>query len=108
MVVGSVARTCLRETPDFIDAKKRMKKAIEDSSRDGLEKVANLLKSTNIIRKEKVAKRTFWAYLITYCGWPLSFYLAYMYFNQILKVNYGYTAEKIILHNFNLKFQKSK
>ncbi len=101
-VVGSVARTRLRETPDFVDARKRMKNVIEGASRDGDGAVAELLKSTNAIWKEKIEKKTFWAYLVSYCGWPLSFYLAYMYFNQLLKTDYGYTAEKVIMHNFLL------
>lgn len=47
-----------------------------------------------------MGQKTFWAYFIVYCGWPLSFYLAYMYFNPMLKEVFHYTSKEIILHNF--------
>lgn len=101
-LVGSVARTRLRETPDFVDMKRRMKKAIEDSSHGGLEKAADLLKNTTAAWKEKVRFKTSICYFLVYCGWPLSFYLAYIYFNPLLKENFGYSANNIIIHNFFL------
>ena len=52
--------------------------------------------------KEKIGKETIGAYIIVQCGWPLSFYLAYMYFNPLLKTTYGYSAEDVLYHNFLL------
>jgi MFS family permease len=63
-LVGSVARTRLRETPDFVDMKRRIKKAVEESSRDGLGKAAELLKSTNALLKEKINYQTFTAFFL--------------------------------------------
>jgi MFS family permease len=98
-LVGSVARTRLRETPDFVDMKRTMKRAIEESSRDGLEKAAELLKSTNIIWKERVNKKTIVTYFLIQCGWPVYFYFTYIHCGNILKNTFGYTAEKVIYHN---------
>lgn len=39
--------------------------------------------------------------LINY-GWPICFYLVYMYFNPLLKNKFGYTSEDIIFNNFLL------
>lgn len=57
-------------------------------------------KILDLITREKIGRKTFWAYFIVYCGWPLSFYLAYMYFNPILKDSFHYSSGEIILHNF--------
>ena len=85
-VVGSIARTRLRETPEFLHKKHQKKND----------------KIFNLITNEKMGRKTFWAYFIIYCGWPLSFYLAYMYFNPMLKETFHYTSGEVILHNFVL------
>jgi MFS family permease len=103
-VVGSMARSQLREAPDFADAKKRMSKKIEDSYVDGLQKVADLLKKSSVINNEKINLKTGVACLLAYCGWPLCFYMSYMFFNPILKNKFGYSSEDIIHHNFFLAF----
>ena len=51
-IVGAVARTRLRETPDFADAKRRVKKALAQIKRD-----PKILKE-NVIWTEKVNKKT--------------------------------------------------
>lgn len=82
-VVGSIARTRLRETPEFL-AEKAKKKQSNDKT------------------KEEILKKTIIAYFLIYCGWPISFYLSYIYFNPTLKDLFGYSSEDIILHNFFL------
>jgi predicted MFS family arabinose efflux permease len=52
--------------------------------------------------KEKMDQESFWVYIVAAFGWPLSFYLVFMYFTGPLKVNYGYTPEDVIFHNFLL------
>ena len=42
-VVGSVARTRLRETQEFVDMKRRMKRAFEDAKEAGAEKTEKLI-----------------------------------------------------------------
>ncbi len=86
-VIGSIARTRLRETPEFLQ-KRHQRNSDKNKSL--------------VFIPEKMKIKTFWAYFIVYCGWPLSFYLAYMYFNPILKDTFHYTSGEIILHNFYL------
>ncbi len=83
-VIGSIARTRLRETPNFIEAK-------------------NLKKSSTSVNL-KTSKQTLWHLLAIYFGWPLSFYVAYMYFNPLLKDKFWYSSEQIIEHNLIIAF----
>lgn len=99
-LVGSVARTRLRETPDFADMKRRMKKAVEDSSYDGLEKAAELLKKTNPIWKEKVNWKSTYMFFLIYSAWPLCFYFSYIHCGIILKNVFHYSADQVIKQNF--------
>lgn len=101
-LVGSYARTRLRETPDFVDMKKRMKHAITAAEENGLKRAAELLKSTSVVSKEKVNKATVMAYFLIECGWPACFYFVYIYCGTILKSTFGYTPGQIISHNFIL------
>ncbi len=101
-VVGSTARSQLRETPEFVNAKKRIKLAVEESRREGLEKVTELLAKSKNTFHEKVNKKTVIALFLISCGWPLAFYLGYVFFNPLLKSKFGYSSEDIIKHNFFL------
>lgn len=101
-VVGSVVRTRLRETPEFVDMKRRRQKEIEEAQTDDSTKFFKLRHIKKLISREKINKQTFVAYFLVYCGWPLTFYLTYMYFNPTLKEVYGYSSEDIIFHNFFL------
>lgn len=90
-MVGTLARTRLRETPEFIEARlkllKRINKKIEGhEDRDS----------------EKINRKTLLSCFAIYCGWPVTFYLTFMYFNFLLKRDFGYSAENIIFHNFLL------
>lgn len=101
-VIGSVARTSLRETPEFIKENEKIQQEL--IAKNGLSgnKFSKAIKTQKIINTKKLNRKTFWAYLVTWCGWPMSFYLVFMYFKKILKQDYFYTPEKIILHNFVL------
>lgn len=98
-VVGSVARTRLRETPDFVDMKRRMKKVIEDTKESASETEVKLLKSTNLLRKEKVSWQTSLAFFLISSGPPVCLYFSYIYCGNILK-NIGYSGEFVISQNF--------
>lgn len=88
-VIGSVARIRLRETPEFIEMKKKqLKKTQDETAQESLEQKWGQL-------------ATFAAYFFVFCGWPLTFYVSYMYFNPILK-QFGYTTQDMIFHNFLL------
>ena len=101
-LVGSVARTRLRETPEFVDMKRKMKKAIDESSYVGLGKAAELLKITNPLWREKVNQKTFFMYLLMELTWPVWFYFSYIHCAHIIKNDFNYTSEQVIHHNLIL------
>ncbi len=104
-VVGSIARVRLRETPEFVDKKRQLQKKIEETVLDEISKDSKLYAVKQFIakkKKEKINHKTLISCFFIYCGWPLSFYLGFMYFNHILKETYGYSPEDIIFHNFFL------
>jgi len=99
-VVGSVARTKLRETPEFVDMKRKKQIEIEQQEKNEGRRINKFEIIKKRIRQEKIIKETFAFYFLVNCGWPVSFYLAYMYFNPLLKETYHYSSEDIIVHNF--------
>ncbi len=103
-LIGSVARTRLRETPDFLDMKrKQMKQTIAElNQQEESKNNKDISQQKSFNWKEPIKAKTLVAYSLIYCGWPLTFYLAYMYFNPLLKETFGYSAADIIKHNFFL------
>jgi MHS family proline/betaine transporter-like MFS transporter len=83
-IFGSVARTKLRETKEFLDAKQKKNQK---------------LKRTVIEPKFLNIKKTIIAYFLIFCPWPLFFYLSYIYCGNILKYQFGYTPEQVITQN---------
>ena len=92
-VIGSVARTSLRETPDFIDAKRRISKVVEKSDID-----VKLLKE-NVIWQERLELKTALALFLIQSAWPLCSYFTYVYCGNILKNSFGFTAADVIHQN---------
>ncbi|MBX9805462.1 MAG: MFS transporter [Alphaproteobacteria bacterium] len=101
-IVGSVARTRLRETPDFLELKRQqMRKIISElNEEDDIPEPET--QSPISSWKERIRAKTLVSYFFVSCGWPLSLYLGYIYFNPILKEDFGYTSAQIIYHNFLL------
>lgn len=93
-LIGSVARTTLRETPEFADAKRRVKNTFNEANED----IKPL--EEHIVWKEKVSWKTYLAYFLIQCAWPVIFYFVYMYCTNILKNLFHYDATQIIVHNF--------
>lgn len=100
--IGTSARTRLKETIDFADMRRRVKKATEESIVNGLEKVSKALQKTNPALKEKVNWRTSLAYFFIYSAGPLCFYIIFIYGADLLKHSFHFSAEKIMFHNFKL------
>lgn len=98
-VVGSVARTRLRETPEFVNAKRRLRK-ITEGTNSKIEKTSKLQKETNQKFKEKINKKTALSSFLINLVWPLFFFLVYVYFSNILKNDFGFTSAQIIHNNF--------
>jgi MFS transporter, MHS family, proline/betaine transporter len=101
-IIGTMARTRLREASEFADMKRRMQLAVEATRKEGLQQAAELLKSTSNVWKERVEVKTAVAYFLTFCGWPVCFYISYMYCGSLLKHEFGLTGEQLISHNFIL------
>ncbi len=93
-IVGSVARIKLRETPEFADAKRRIKKYFAQA------KVNIELLNDDPIYTEKTNKLTIISLFFISCGWPVCFYFVYIHCSHILKISFNYSPEQIIHHNF--------
>lgn len=103
--VGSAARTRLKETIEFSDLKRRMKKVIEDIDirKKCLKTGSDTLQDITIPNwPEKVRWRTSLAYFLVYSGFPLCFYITYIYGAEVLKNSFNFSAEQIISHNLKL------
>lgn len=102
-LIGAMARTRLRETPDFLALKRQQIKSAMQELKLQDEKDNNTNPTPKPHHwKEPISVKTLVSYFLIYCGWPLTFYLAYMYFNPLLKDSFGYTSQDIIKHNFLL------
>ncbi|WP_425363782.1 MFS transporter [Candidatus Tisiphia endosymbiont of Hybos culiciformis] len=95
-LVGGLARTTLRETPDFVDAKLRLKKKYEKANIDIKE-----LNNDPVVN-EKVNKKSVLYLFIVNCVWPVCFYFAYVHCGSLLKSSFSYSAEQVIHQNFIL------
>lgn len=93
-LVGSIARTALRETPDFVDAKRRIQQTLEEAkySLKDIEK--------NHIFKELVNKRTAISYFLIQLAQPVWFYFVYIHCGNILKNDFNCSSQQIIQQNF--------
>jgi MHS family proline/betaine transporter-like MFS transporter len=89
-----VARTRLKESPEFVDAKGKIKRDIKDGvrSQEELDYIAT--------HHGKVSKKMSLAYFLIYCVGPVGFYLIYMHCGNILKDTLGCTAHQVLLQNF--------
>lgn len=84
-VVASIARTRLKESPEFLDAIKKTKQ--KGSAKKFVFKAFSNYKSN-----------TFNYFLLELRG-PFLFFLAYISLSELLARNYGYTPSQIIQHN---------
>jgi MFS transporter, MHS family, proline/betaine transporter len=76
-VIGSVARTKLRETPEFIQRIRAPKQAF----------------------LEKADHKTVFAMFFVFCASPVWFYFVFLYSADVLKNTFGYTAADLIRNN---------
>lgn len=93
-LIGSIARTALRETPDFADAKKRIQNLLISTKQS----VKNLEK--NPIWLEKVNKKTAVSLFLIQCLWPVTMYFSYIHCGNIAKETFGLSPEQVITQNF--------
>lgn len=93
-IVGTLARTTLRETPEFADAKRHISTVFTVT--DTKKHTSLLLHNLN---KENT-KKTYLAYLLMQCTRPIWFYFSFIYCGNILKNSFEYTAAQVINQNF--------
>ncbi|MFY9589531.1 MFS transporter [Rickettsia endosymbiont of Halotydeus destructor] len=91
--IGSLARTNLRETPEFVDAKRRIKKTFEKA------KIDTKYLESNPAWQQKVSKKTSLAYFLIECTGPLWFCITYIHCGNILKENFNFTPAQVIHQN---------
>jgi len=101
-IVGAVARTKLKESYEFADMQKRMRKAIEDAHEQGVGNAAELLLKTKRSFMGKIPWLTTFAYFATGIGWPACFYFSYMHCGNLLKTKFNFSGEEVIAHNFKI------
>lgn len=83
-VVGSLARTRLRETPVFLKEQEKKKTANYQSI--------------------KVTKKNILAYFFIQCGWPACFYFSYVYCGDLFKKIFEYSSDQVIHNNLRVSF----
>ncbi len=98
-LVGSVARTRLRETPDFVDMKRQLKKVMEDAKERRPQDAREMMEVTSKLQHEKVSWKTMYAYFSVASGAAVSLYFSYFYCGGLLK-EMGFTPDAIIHQNF--------
>jgi MHS family proline/betaine transporter-like MFS transporter len=95
-VIGLFARRCLRETPDFANAKRQItnlhKRLDVDSAKEQIFDKPWI--------KEKMNKKTAVSFFLMQLSCPVCFYLIYIHSSNLLKDKFGYTTEQIIHQNF--------
>ena len=92
-VVGLFARITLRETPDFIDFKSKIK---TEQNQQGL-RTKFFFRSQN-----KINKKAALAYFAVRFVGPICFYITYMYMGDFMKTSLGMTAMQVIEQNLKV------
>lgn len=90
-LVGTVARTSLKEASEFADKKKLLAKRIGKNRE---------IFQDNIDYEENVPTWTMVAYFFIHSARPPCFYFIYMYSADILKNNFGFSVNEVISQNF--------
>ena len=99
-IIGSFARRRLRETPEFLETRRKwLKDGIHQANVDA-DPIGGA--AFNATWKERINIKTLFSYFFIGCGKPLGFYLAFFHFIPVLKENFGYSSEDIVRHNFCL------
>jgi MFS family permease len=95
-LIGSFARTTLRESPEFADARKRLQNVAKRAKED-ITKI-----KARPFYNESVNVKTALAYFLVKCGGPTFLYFNFFYSVSILKSNFNYTAHQVLVHNILL------
>jgi len=96
-ILGMTARAKLRETVEFVDAKKRMQNAINELDESQPTESEKIL--IEKIYNKKANIKTSLAYLYILSPWPAIFFFTYVHCGDILKNTFHYNAEQILKNN---------
>ncbi len=94
-VIGLIARTRLRETPEFANYKSRMKNKF---------KKIKILKKNFLKYEEKIDKKAVLAYFLLSFVFPVGLYTSFIYCGSFMKSHLGFTAEQVINQNLKVTF----
>ncbi|WP_341757014.1 MULTISPECIES: MFS transporter [unclassified Candidatus Tisiphia] len=103
-VVGMAARTTLRETPEFADAKRSVSKSLHKLDNNEPNTDVDYITQYSMEVREQVSWKTVISLLLVDCIWPVTFYFTFVHCTNILKYSFNYTAEQIINNNFIVSF----
>ena len=92
--VGWFARSSLRETAEFSDARERYKNLLAKAN------VPNNSTLYNAMRSINVRYKTILSLFALDCMWPLCFYFVYIYCAEILQNVFNYSAIEVVHNNF--------
>lgn len=102
-IIGAAARTRLVETPEFLDAGRRLKQRASESVQQD-EQLVRDESSEDVLLSNggRAYLTTSLAFFVTFCGWPVCFYVSYFYCASLLKSQFGYSSQDVVYHNFAL------
>lgn len=92
-VIGTVARTTLRESAEFADATRRLKRVFKNLRQD-----PNLVTGTPFYN-EPVNPKTALSYFLLRCAGPTFLYFIFFYAISLLKKNFHYSTYQALVHN---------
>ena len=98
-VIGAIARTRLKESPDFVDMRKKLLDAMKLAHELQPNYKININKAKNYAGFEKPSKILQLAYFIISSAWPASFYFTYIHCANILTSEFGFSSQQIINQN---------
>ena len=93
-LIGTVARTTLKETPEFANAQKRVTGVLNKNQKKELQN------NPIWVQESKNDKKTLFLLFTLDCGWPVCFYFSYIFCGDILKREYGFSASEVLHQNF--------
>ncbi len=93
-LIGTVARTTLKETPEFANAQKRVTGVLNEVQKK------ELRNNPIWIQESKNDRKTLFLLFTLDCGWPVCFYFSYIFCGDILKREYGFSASEVLYQNF--------
>lgn len=102
-IIGTLARMFLRETPEFVDAKKRLARLKNESIKNA-ELASQYMELDNSFdkierNKKEYQIKTSLALFVMQCNWPLGFYIVYIYSAEIYKTQFGFASADVIHNN---------